>query len=333
MSADHPDFPPQSTPEPKASSGGERDISVANEEGKQGMEMTVSPPAILPPSPPLTANGSQLDEKEVAREDRGEDSRIPEEEDIATWRSSADGSYHEDDLGYATTTAEPTPIDRANGFGSHSRRPSGEHSTQLDFQHPLRLDVHPPSPPPWELVEPPETNNSHISPSRLHPNIGRHGRKATTTRPLIPHSSYYFGPPPLDAAYGSNPIGQLGLHHPREIVRIERDYSGGELVQFASVYPLELEGRISPTQFLETINIINERLISAHSLRHSFVDSCIAFFTLQLSKLILTPHYEKEMQRLRLEIDDLNKRVYNSVGLNILWPQKIAFLFLEIEYY
>lgn len=61
---------------------------------------------------------------------------------------------------------------------------------------------------------------------------------------MIPFSSYYRGPPPADAAYGSEPIGQIGLHHPREIVRIERDYSGGELIQFAPVYPLELDGRV-----------------------------------------------------------------------------------------
>ena len=29
------------------------------------------------------------------------------------------------------------------------------------------------------------------------------------------------------------------------MVRIERDYSGGELPQFAAIYPLELEGRVS----------------------------------------------------------------------------------------
>lgn len=39
-------------------------------------------------------------------------------------------------------------------------------------------------------------------------------------------------------------MGHIGVHHPREIIRIERDYSGGELVQFAPIYPLELEGRV-----------------------------------------------------------------------------------------
>ena len=61
---------------------------------------------------------------------------------------------------------------------------------------------------------------------------------------MIPHSSYYFGPPPLDSAYGTNPIGHIGVHHPRELLRIERDYSGGEVIQFSPVYPLELEGRV-----------------------------------------------------------------------------------------
>lgn len=152
-------------------------------------------------------------------------------------------------------------------------------------------------------------------------------------RPLVPHSSYYFGPPPPDSAYGTAPVGHIGVHHPREIVRIERDYTGGEVVQFMPVFPLELEGRITATQFLETINNINEILISAYSLRHSFVYNVMAVATLQLSTLVVTSHYTKEMRRLERKIDELNTQLYNPAGLNILWPRKVAFLFLEIEYY
>ena len=65
-----------------------------------------------------------------------------------------------------------------------------------------------------------------------------------STRPLIPRSAYYFGPPGADAAFGSAPVGHLGVHHPRELVRVERDYASGELPQFATTYPLELEGRV-----------------------------------------------------------------------------------------
>lgn len=102
---------------------------------------------------------------------------------------------------------------------------------------------------------------------------------------------------------------------------MERDYTGGELVQFASNYPLELEGRvchlvyvfplflkfglvlqITPTQFLETINAINELLISAHSVRHSFIYNTLAVFTLQISQLFMTSHYEKVCDRKYVDV-------------------------------
>jgi len=189
-------------------------------------------------------------------------------------------------------------------------------------------DVDPSSPTPWDQMAPPERHGGYGAPRRVH-EFGKRG----SSRPLVPHSSYYFGPPPPDSAYGTDPIGQIGVHHPREIVRVERDYTGGELPQFAAVYPLELEGRITPTQFLETINAINELLISAHSLNHSLIDNALAFFSLQISKAVKKSHYEKEMDRLRHVIDEFNTKIYNPVGLNILWPRKVAFLFLEIEYY
>jgi len=189
-------------------------------------------------------------------------------------------------------------------------------------QHRLELKLS--SPPPWEYIDPP-TNDDDVRKDMNGP--------PTNTRSLIPKSSYYHGPPTGDAAYGTAPIGHIGIHHPREILRVERDYTGGEVIQFSPSYPLELEGRITPTQFLESVNLINEVLISAHSLRHSLLENVLAVFTLQLSRLAQTSHYEKEMRRLRRMIDDLNAEMYNPVGLNILWPESVAFLFLEIEYY
>lgn len=199
----------------------------------------------------------------------------------------------------------------------------------------LRLDFKPPSPQPWEIVDSPN-EESREDPRGFY-SVGAQKfsgiQSARLARPLIPKSSYYFGPPPSDSAFGTPPTGQIGVHHPREIIRIERDYTGGELTQFAPIYPLELEGRINPTQFLESINAINELLISAHSLHHSFMDNMLAVFSLQLSKLFLTSHYDKEMARLRYLFEDLNAGLYNPVGLNIIWPRDVAFLFLEIEYY
>ena len=55
----------------------------------------------------------------------------------------------------------------------------------------------------------------------------------------IPRSSYYVGPPPVGSAFGTNPVGEIGVHFPREIVRIERDYTAGELVQYVfHLYPI-----------------------------------------------------------------------------------------------
>ncbi|KAF8554567.1 hypothetical protein OG21DRAFT_1412315 [Imleria badia] len=204
-------------------------------------------------------------------------------------------------------------------FGSSA---SGRNTRQL------RLEFKAPSPQPWDEVDPP-TDNNEMYASDYYSTLNSKNRQ----RPLIPHSTYYFGPPPPDSAYGTAPVGQIGVHHPREIVRIERDYAGGELTQFSPVFPLELEGRITPTQFHQTINDINEILISAHSIRHAFVDNFLAVATLQLSSLVMTSHYTKEMRRLKRKIEELNTQLYNPVGLHILWPQKVAFLFLEIEYY
>ncbi|CAA7264677.1 unnamed protein product [Cyclocybe aegerita] len=199
----------------------------------------------------------------------------------------------------------------------------------------LRLDLKPPSPQPWDHIDPPLDNNLKAIAGYYSPGTTKFRtlQSAGGPRPMIPKSSYYFGPPPPDSAYGTAPTGQIGVHHPREILRVERDYTGGELIQFAPIYPLELENRITPTQFLESINAINEILISAHSLRHSFLDNVLAVFSLQLSTLFKKPHWEKELERLRRLIDDLNAEMYNPVGLNILWPRNVAFLYLEIEYY
>ncbi|KAK2462105.1 hypothetical protein APHAL10511_006568 [Amanita phalloides] len=199
-----------------------------------------------------------------------------------------------------------------------------------------RLDLKLSSPPPWELIDPPSEGGRKEA-NEFYNGYGT--RKSNTLdnimndRSLIPKSSYYYGPAAGYTAFGTGPMGHIGVHHPREILRIERDYTGGEVIQFSPSYPLELEGRITPTQFLESINLINETLISAHSLRHSFLDNVLAVFTLQLSRLVIRSRYEKEMQRLCDIIVDLNAGLYNPAGLNILWPHNVAFLYLEIEYY
>lgn len=56
---------------------------------------------------------------------------------------------------------------------------------------------------------------------------------------------------------------------------------------------MELEGRITPTQWLDTVNGINEILISAHSLKHAAFHHVLAVFTLYVSTLMIRSHYDK----------------------------------------
>ncbi|CAD6889000.1 unnamed protein product [Tilletia controversa] len=148
-----------------------------------------------------------------------------------------------------------------------------------------------------------------------------------------PRSSYYWGPPDAGRAFGTSPVGVIGRDKPREMVRVERDYGAGELCQFHPAFPLELEGRLSPTVFAETINEINLHLIDAHDSAWSCFDNALAILTLWISPLFVSSHYIRSMRRLEEFIHQVNLQIFNPAGLNILYPKKCAFLFLEIEYY
>jgi hypothetical protein len=42
---------------------------------------------------------------------------------------------------------------------------------------------------------------------------------AAAVRSQAPRSSYYFGPPSADSAFGSPPVGVIGRDKPREVIR------------------------------------------------------------------------------------------------------------------
>ncbi|GAA6016162.1 hypothetical protein JCM10207_004467 [Rhodosporidiobolus poonsookiae] len=136
-----------------------------------------------------------------------------------------------------------------------------------------------------------------------------------------------------ESVYGTAPVGTIGKTKPREVIRIERDYSAGETCQFWSGWIWELEGRVSPTDFQNTLNELNTVLASAHDPYKSIMDNCIAVLTLYLSPYVLSSHYEREMRKFERILERANREVYNPVGLNFLSPRKNAYLFLEVEYY
>ncbi|CAG8458762.1 2428_t:CDS:2 [Gigaspora rosea] len=57
---------------------------------------------------------------------------------------------------------------------------------------------------------------------------------------------------------------------PKRIIRIERDYSRGELCQFRTTFPTEIDGRITPIQFRQTINRLNELLAKAFNPKNNW---------------------------------------------------------------
>ncbi|WAR53812.1 hypothetical protein PtB15_3B321 [Puccinia triticina] len=137
--------------------------------------------------------------------------------------------------------------------------------------------------------------------------------------------------------FGTSPAGQVGQSKPRAIVRIERDYSARGAtcgrVQFWDGWVKELEGRISPLELQNTLNDFNLILASAYDPYSSILDNTLAVLSFYISPWLLGTHHKRQMNLFKDTLEHYNKSVYNPVGLNILHPQKVAFLFLEIEYY
>lgn len=208
------------------------------------------PSQFILPSPPLTRAGTKSSHKSTSsrpgsgtRESQNMEDR--EELDVTDTREWRDSRVDDPN---SCLDLEGGP-DGGGTVGS---------SRRITTTHPLKVDIPPNShsPPLWEIIGPSE---DHETPHRatnetfsarkyvlcleLRNNISPEHVLRSSKR-LIPKSSYYYGPPPPDTAFGTDPIGQIGIHHPREIVRIERDYSGGEIIQFSAVYPLEFEGRV-----------------------------------------------------------------------------------------
>ncbi|KAF6767089.1 Golgin subfamily A member 7/ERF4 [Kalmanozyma brasiliensis GHG001] len=148
-----------------------------------------------------------------------------------------------------------------------------------------------------------------------------------------PTSSYYFGAPDASRAFGEPQTGTPGLHLPKEIVRIERDYSLGELPQYHPSFPLELETRLSPTTFSEIVNDINSLLVEAHNSTRVWVDNVVAIGTFYLSTLVLGTHYRRTMKKLDELVERVNRETMHPAGLNLVHPHRTAFLFLEVEYF
>lgn len=147
-----------------------------------------APPNVLPPSPPLT-----VAETRDGIEPEGGPAAVSSpqlltvttvpphmrEEDITNWRASMgaeekhrevdveeqeeeeerelEGEYDPYDLGYSPVTpVHPS----SNADAAVEEAKSRPQNTRQVSDHPLRFDVHPPSPLPWEAISPPSSNEN-----------------------------------------------------------------------------------------------------------------------------------------------------------------------------
>ena len=115
--------------------------------------------------------------------------------------------------------------------------------------------TYPPSTSPSPLSRNPSTRSRPLSPPPpplAHQNLSLHSRTQTQTSPTspsLPASSIA-----EQSIFGSPPAGIIGIDKPREIIRIERDYSSGTgITQFWAGWIWELEGRVR-TFFLPSLH-------------------------------------------------------------------------------
>ncbi|KAK9897427.1 hypothetical protein P389DRAFT_142731 [Cystobasidium minutum MCA 4210] len=132
--------------------------------------------------------------------------------------------------------------------------------------------------------------------------------------------------------FGTDPVGTIGVHKPREIIRLDRDYTSGEICQFWSGFPIELEGRITATQHLNVMNELNAILASAFDPYKAIFDNVVAVLSLYISTWLLSSHYDKEIARFDRALEGANRTLYNPAGLNMINPKKNGYLFVSYQF-
>lgn len=99
--------------------------------------------------------------------------------------------------------------------------------------------------------------------------------------------------------------------------------------RFETIFPLELEGRIQPSQLLSFLNVINAKFVEAYAMTPNIIDNLIALATLWTSLLWKTSHFEKKLKEVEGLIEDANRETFNKVGLNVLSPRDVALQFVS----
>lgn len=114
-------------------------------------------------------------------------------------------------------------------------------------------------------------------------------------------------------------------------VFIQRDYTNGTQMCFQTKFPSELEGKIDPATFQETVNTLNRMYLEAETLNgKTYCESCLACLTAYLSYICFDTHYEKMLKKIRHFIEEQNRNVYLPRQLMLIDPVERGLRVLEI---
>lgn len=105
------------------------------------------------------------------------------------------------------------------------------------------------------------------------------------------------------------------------------------ICRFETIFPLELEGRIQPSELSSFLNAINTKLAEAYAMTPNITDNLIAVATLWTSLLWKTSHFEKKLREVEKMIGDANKEMFNKAGLNVLSPRDVALQFVSLLFF
>ncbi|KAI9477328.1 Golgin sub A member 7 [Coemansia sp. RSA 989] len=114
-------------------------------------------------------------------------------------------------------------------------------------------------------------------------------------------------------------------------VRVERDYSQGDIRRFHVTMPEQLSGRIDELKFKRFVRRLNKMLADAEGATlRNVLEGCLAYATLYISTLVVKPHFKKAIERISAFVARENKELFEPAGLLVIDPLQTAFMFIEV---
>jgi len=115
-------------------------------------------------------------------------------------------------------------------------------------------------------------------------------------------------------------------------VFVQRDFSEGSGVRFATRFPQELEGKIDRPLFDYTVNTLNNLYAEAEKGSCStYCEGCMACLTAYIIYFCAETHYEKCLKKVSRFVHEQNEQVWTKRGLLLTDPIERGLRVVEIS--